>query len=372
MSLRPIFAAILLATGVSHADEQKRSEPTVGTPNSEGYAAVRKPLKEFALPVKGDIRNISVTPDAKRLVFHELANKEDGTGVSRVSVMELATGKVTRLQEWPQMAMQRMLAIAPDGKSVVLEELKDGSAGRYDLETGKRVQRYGSPKDKPVGSLHVSPDGKQMAGGSRDFGAVYWDLERGEVHHAALDFVSNKAGFLVYPLSARKTLLVIALPAKKGDPTKLVLVEPDTGGTRPVTEIAENFNICFDEAGKTLYVFRQGNPDKVVWTRNELWDVDTAKITRTIDLKPPMSSIALTLTRDGRYLFLHQYMMQQAVVWDISRGKPVAVAGPENGGFSAFTITPDGGILIGIYGNWVEGSLLADKIGLFDTSPLVR
>jgi WD40 repeat protein len=336
------------------------------------YTAVRKPLKEFSIPVKGEIRGVSVSPDAKHLVFHELASKEDGSSVSRVSVMELATGKVTRLQEWPQMAMQRMLVIAPDGKSVVLEELKDGSAGRYDLATGKRIQRYDSPKDKPVGSLHASPDGKRMAGGSRDFGAVYWDLEHGEVHQAGLDFVSTKVGFLVYPLSARKTLLVIALPAKEGDPTKLVLVEPDTGKTRQLTEIVENFDVQFDAGGKTLFVFRQRSPDKVAWTGIELWDVDSAKITRTIDLKPPMSSIGLTLTRDGRHLFLHQYMMQHAVVWDLTRGKLTAVTGPENGGFSTFSITPDGDKLIGVYGNWEEGSLKADKLGLFDTSMLVR
>ena len=36
MNLRPILAAILLATGVSHADEEKRSDPMVGTLNSEG------------------------------------------------------------------------------------------------------------------------------------------------------------------------------------------------------------------------------------------------------------------------------------------------------------------------------------------------
>ncbi|MBN8458903.1 MAG: WD40 repeat domain-containing protein [Verrucomicrobia bacterium] len=336
------------------------------------YTAVRKPLKEFAIPVKGDIRGVSVTPDAKRLVFHELVRNEDGTSVSRVSAMELATGKVTRLQEWPQMAMQRMLAIAPDGKSVVLEELEDGSAGRYELETGKRIQRYDSPQDKPVGSLHVSPDGKRMAGGSRDFGAVYWDLEHGEVHHAALDFVSTKVGFLVYPLSGRKTLLVIALPEREGAPTKLVLKEPDTGRTTPLTEIAENFDVRFDAVGKTLYVFRQRDPDKVVWTGIELWDVDTAKIRRTIELKPPMSSIGLTLTQDGRYLFLHQYMAQQAVVWDLIHGKTIAVAGPVNGGFRAFTITPDGGNLIGITGTWVEGVLRSDKVGLFDTRSLVR
>jgi WD40 repeat protein len=363
--------------GEARAKNDGGSEARAVTEDDSGglhgdYIAMRKPLRELALPGKGDIRGMSVTPDAKRLVFHELDRTAEGAGVSRVSVVDLASGKVTLLQQWAQAAGQRMLAIAPDGKSVVLEEVEDGLAGRYDLATGKKIRRYDSPGNKTVGSLQVSPDGKRMAGGSRDLGAVYWDLEKGDANHVALDFVSNEVGFFVYPLSGRKTLLVIALPEKKGDPTKLVLVEPEGGGKRPLTEIGENFDIRFDSSGKTLFVFRQRNPDKVAWTNIEVWDVDTAKITRTIDLKPPMSSMGLTLTHDGRHLFLHQYMMQQAVVWNLKQGQPTAVVAPENGGFSAMAITPDGNVLVGLSGQWKNGSLRPDKIALFDTSSLVR
>ena len=365
----------MLLAASTRADDAKGEAGVTEDPSGGLHgtlATVRKPLKTFALPVTGEIRDLCITPDAKRLVLHELASKKDGSRVSRVSVMDLATDKVTLLQEWPSMAMKRLLAVAPDGKSVVLEELKDGAAGRYDLETGKKIQRYDTPQDKPVGSLQVSPDGKRMSGSSRDFGAVYWNLDDGSVHHAALDFTSNKSGFYVYPLCDRTTLLVIALPAKQDAPSKLVLVEPENGKTTDLTEISENFDVRFDATGKTLLIFRQQDPAQVAWTGIDVWDVATAKLARTIKLKPPMSSLALTLTRDSRHLFLHQYMMQQAVVWDLQSAKPLGTVGPELGGFTAFSITPDGNKLIGVFGSWVEGALQADKIGLFDTSPLLR
>ena len=96
----------MLLAASTRADDAKGEAGVTEDPSGGLHgtlATVRKPLKTFALPVTGEIRDLCITPDAKRLVLHELASKKDGSRVSRVSVMDLATDKVTLLQEWPSL-----------------------------------------------------------------------------------------------------------------------------------------------------------------------------------------------------------------------------------------------------------------------------
>jgi WD40 repeat protein len=335
------------------------------------FTAIRKPTKDLALTVKGAIREIRTTADSKRLLIHEWIEKEEGE-ISRVSVQDLASGKVTLLQEWPDAADQPMLHPAADGRSVVLLSPEEGVADRFDLETGKRTRRYDAPKGQTIGFPQFSSDGKRMAAASDARVAVDWDLETGTIRETPLGFVPRETQFVVMPFSARKTLLVVTAPATEEDKAGLFLVEPEGGEPIPLTQVGGNFDVRLDVTGKTLFIFRQKDPTRIVWTGIELWDVDTGKLRRTVPLRPRVSSIGLEFTQSGRHLFLHQYLSQQIAVWDLERGKVVAVVGPELGGFRTFCITPDGSKLIGIYGNWVQGSLQANKIGVFDTAPAVQ
>ncbi|MGA2499503.1 MAG: hypothetical protein ABSH20_17315 [Tepidisphaeraceae bacterium] len=84
-----------------------------------------------------------------------------------------------------------------------------------------------------------------------------------------------------------------------------------------------------------------------------------------------MASIGLKLSQDGNTLFLHEYMVQPVVVWNLRLGKLVAVVCPERWGCEAFDVTPDGKKVVAIVGPWTQGTLTPRKLAVYDTSAFV-
>lgn len=375
-----------IAAAQDEAPKEKEKEKEEAKEGLDGrlhgdFPAIRKPLAEYPLPVKGRILALRTTSDAKRVVIREeLLDEKKDKSYDRISAVELATGKVTRLQEWEGVfpTHTRLIAITADDSAVVLEELeKEHMASLYDLATGKVIRRYEKPEGKGVGTLTVSADRKRMAGGSRDFGAVYWNLDDSKPRTMKLDFTNNESGFYVRPVSGSSKLLVITLPAPPKDggkrgPVKARLVDPESGKVQKLLEDGKPFDIQLAPDGSRAFVLRQNDPDKIDWTDIETWSIATAEKTGTLKLKFPLVSIGLWLTADSKQMFAHQYMMQQGLVLGMQNGALAGAVGPEQGGFTAFDITADGKKLVGLSGDWVEGDLKAEKIAVYDTSPLVK
>jgi hypothetical protein len=145
----------------------------------------------------------------------------------------------------------------------------------------------------------------------------------------------------------------------------LSLVELESGKVTEMTEVAGNFDVRVTQDGKRAFVFRQEG-EEVVWTGIEEWDLETRKMVRKIPLKPAMASIGLKLGRDGKRLFVHEYMVQPAIVWDLEAGKFGAMVAPEGGGFERFDVTPDGRKLVGFTGVWEQGTLVPRKLSVYD------
>ena len=89
-------------------------------------------------------------------------------------------------------------------------------------------------------------------------------------------------------------------------------------------------------------------------------------------------------SRDGRRLFLQEYMLQFIVVWDVEAGRPITdfhipgknsgvgvIAGPDGMCTDRFNISPDGRVLASVSGPWIQGALAPRKLVLYDTSPLM-
>jgi hypothetical protein len=69
-------------------------------------------------------------------------------------------------------------ATSPDGKLVAKGNEK--AVGLFDADSGREVRRLAVHKDK-VTALAFTPDGKQLASGSRDKTVVLWDLATGKI-----------------------------------------------------------------------------------------------------------------------------------------------------------------------------------------------
>ncbi len=346
------------------------------------FIAVEKPVRTVDYPAAG-IRRLLTTPDAKRAVIYEFT-RDDG---SRSAVIDLETGKATELDKVDGALFgRRFMALAADGKSVVVDN--PGRSGDpvlarlFDLETGRRIREYRAPDDKPAGGLSASADGRRMAAGSRTLGAVHWDLASGDAAGVPLDFVPKDRDFLVFPISGKQTLLVVVkMPAEKReaggdgeeaeDPIRLVLVEPENGATRVLTEISGRFDLLLEPTGRRMYLLLMKEPEEHGWSHLQCWDLESGKAGKAIRLQPAIASVDCKLTRDEKHLFILSYLSQQGVVFELPAGTARAVVAPQLGGFMAFDITPDGRNLVGASGSWVQGSLRADKITVFDCREII-
>ena len=337
-------------------------------------ATLTKPLREHPRPPLQHVRSLHLTPDATRLVLHEWRRGEGGgdTDLDRVVVVDVAGAKVLKVlvEEQGVNVEHRPMRIADDGRSVLVGEPEGLHV--YDLTSGKRVKEHPAPKGKYFSGYEFSGDGRRAAAGVLDDArTVIWDVATGEPTIVRLDFVPRGASAITFPLAGRSEILVLALGDREGEKTTVSLLEPKSGKRTTLAEFEGNADVLPTRDGKRAYVMRQEDPQHVRWTAIEEWDLATAKRTRRFEMKPPLSSIGLVLSRDGNTLFLHEYLAQPVTVWDLKRGKLVGIVAPELGGCQSFAISPDGSKLVAFIGPWKQGTLIPEKLAVYDTSALI-
>lgn len=337
------------------------------------FPKIERPVIAHPLPDLRLVRDLWLTPEGSKLIVHEW-REEKGRDVDRVSVLDVASGKVLHVLTEAKDVLyeRRQMHVAPDGKTVVLGE--SDRLEVFDLATGKLIKRHPAPRVPFIAWHAFAADGRRVVGVTEDGKtAIIWDLPAGEAKAVKLEFVPRGAQAVAYPLAGRGELLVAVLPARGDDEAKslIALLNPASGKSTTIADFTGNFAPLPTPDGRRLLVLRQEDPERVVWTSVEAWDLATKKREAKHLLKPPMASIGQAVNAAGDVLFLHEYLAQPVVVWNLKTGKLAAVVAPKGGGCQRFAITPDGRRLVAVIGPWTEGTLAAEKLAVYDTSKMV-
>ena len=354
------------------------------------FRKVSKPRQTAPWKADANVRRMRVTPDGKTLVAHVWARGEGKAPIDRVVVVDVATGEpgAVLAETKGELHPYRPVVLLPseDGSvttAVLLQKGEDRPAG-YDLRTGRRVRQFDPAGSPPGGPLELSADGRRLACPTQSRGAALWDAGTGKVSVVPLEFVPQGARFVVHPLAGSDRLLVqYAVAENRALRFWSGLFDPATGHSRMLSDARCAALPAGD--GKRAYLMRQEDPERTAWTSAEVWDLEAGKRVSKHPLRPPLSSIDQKLAGergaaadgDGGLLFLHEYMVQPVVIWDLRRrpadGRPLpllAVVGPEGGGCHNFDVTPDGKKLVAVAGTWRQGGLvpLEEPLVTYDLS----
>lgn len=306
---------------------------------------IAEPKRQVAAPELGSVRQFDLLDGGKRLLITSWS-RADGDLVTRVLTVDPENGKIDRTLAEEKGAW---IDPRPPAKVAFLES------------DGKTVVVPG-PERKPLRLNALT--GEVIKAESAEF-AAHWTL-RGDLEKAGVDPAKPQHWFR---LSTRAQWLGALAAEKEGESHRLVLFDPKKGDLALLAKIGEiNFNVLPFHDGTKAVVMRQENPEKIEWTAVEIWDLVERKKIKRHELAPTFSTIGMKVSRDGRFIVFHEYMVQQLYVFDLGTGKFVAVVGT---GCSAFDIAADGSSITALAGQWKNGTLIPTHIAVYDISGAV-
>jgi DNA-binding beta-propeller fold protein YncE len=359
------ISILLVVASMTSADDKVRQ-------NDAGYlhgefARLTKPVQEHDLPGIESVTGIAITPDGGKAIVHQ--SEFGDQPFDRVSVVDVATGKVERVLTEDKLPHVRHLRVADDGRSVFMF-VRTGMV-QYDLATGKALKTFDPPEGKRVTDMAYSADGHRMAGAVRaDGAAALWDFMTGRSSLVKLSFVPEEIEYQVYPLSARNELLV-TFELEEGNKKRIVLFDPVAMTAKTVGAFPRTVGLLPAVDGKRAFLFRHDEVFQEPSKSIEEWDLTTLKVIRRYPLKPPVGAIGASLSPDEGTLYLHENMVQSLVIWNLKQDRIIAVVGPERGGFRAYGLSRDRKKLVGIVGLWKQGTLQPEKLAVYDISKFV-
>jgi WD40 repeat protein len=231
----------------------------------------------------------------------------------------------------------RLVVFAPDGKSVWVgcdggmfgKDKRPGMVSRWDLRSGTAVQTFETTPGLFL-SLAVSPDGKTLASGGSESGAVVWDAATG------------KAEELGRPPGGRVRPWVHGLAFA---PDGKTLAVADTGGRVRVWDVAARrerhpnplgsgiHRVALAPDGRTAAA---AGGDGSVW----VWDVATGKDIRSWMADDTRSVTDVAYSPDGRSV-LTSGADGTVRLWDVAGGKEIRRF-PNGPHWARSALSPDG------------------------------
>jgi hypothetical protein len=295
----------------------------------------------------GAIAATSGTPLAAFLTFRagriELRTVHRETGAVSSPITTLALRK-------PAVAFDE----GPDGISVVVRAETDSPILIVDVLKGS-IRAVIEPQDAGPGDVFVVDDSTiavVTTGGSIRRFAIADGAFRGGVQVAPMFPIASGRGQIIGWLHSdppnapgvtkERRMVVASIQAETGKETGRIDIPAGPSASTPRSPA-----IAFGEVGNG-------------WTSVRVLDVVSLEERSKVPMSPEVHSLGLELSPDGKLLYMVEYMAQPVIAWDTASGAPVAVFGPERGGYLRSDISNDGRSLVGIVGPWINGKLAPD------------
>jgi WD40 repeat protein len=238
------------------------------------------------------------------------------TGDKAVPLIDLATGKEVR--RFPgHRYYSRNLVFTPDGKELITTGHMESDVRFWDAGTGKLLRRLRTPHVNQPWSLAISPDGRTMAtGGEFDDALCLWDVAGGrklrEWHGHGKGQDPRERGIGVLAFSPDGKLL-----ASSGPDDTIRLWEVPTA--RPQGVLHGAGQVAFSPDGRTLAASADGNAIR-------LWEVATG-LERHRFVGHRGFVVRLAFSPDGRAM-ASASLDTTVLVWDVRGGGRHATLSP--------------------------------------------
>lgn len=287
-----------------------------------------KEIRTFAGPTghQGLVLSVAFAPDGKTLA---------SGGVDNAARLWDVSG-ATPPKPLPHPNIVDAVAFSPDG-SVLATACHDGLVRLFDPAKAAQVREikaHASTPPSPVYAIAFSPDGKTLASASYDRSIKLWEVATGSL----IRELKPGSDAMPVPVSAGAVI---------GAVTRTEL--PATVGHRD-----QVFCVAFTKDGQFL---ASGSSDRTV----KVWDVSSGRVVREManpNLKPvpgdsppahPGFVHAVRFSGDGKTLLSAGTAPRNGgylAAWDVSNGKPKAVAELPIGSIYALELLGDGGRLL--------------------------
>jgi RNA polymerase sigma factor (sigma-70 family) len=234
------------------------------------------------------------------------------------------------------------LAYSKDGKTLVSASL-DQTVSLWELPSGKELRRLAGHTDY-VTCVALSPDGKVVASGAKDF--RLWDAATGKELHRSLpacagaiwgaDFSPDGKLVAYGTCGPAFTALVEVIEVPTGKRVAALSTTVPVGGDSPHNCAGQ---VAFAPDGKTL---ASAGYDNVV----RLWDVAAAKETAQLS-GHTLPVLAVAFSPDGKSVASGSYD-GTARLWDVATGKETRKLNVDSGnnhGVTGVAFSPDSKLL---------------------------
>jgi WD40 repeat protein len=307
----------------------------VATGSSDGTARVfevegrasREVARLAAQDMRNGVRSVAFSPDGTQL----MTSDSRITSVKVWDVRTQAAPEIANIPGVPDSVWTANMAspLTPDGRSVWVPD-GDGRVSRYDLASGRRVQRL---PGRPVGGtefprLSLSPDGRLLAVIGDDLPVPVWDTRSG---HLAFDVGKGEEGFIpgvdwdhagehvavVIGKDGNRLHFRVAIVDRTGAEVGTILGRPDA-----VFE-----SVSFSNDGEVLATsLRLPTSDTTQWGIR-LWDWRDGRPLERIDA----SALGVDFDPSGPRLVTWRFLEGVADVWDATSGERLLALEGHNG-----------------------------------------